>query len=333
MEPLSSQPRPEHTTHFGRFGLRAGWSILAALLLYYLLTMILTPIFLTATGTHQQAVAEATAVAAAQPIAIGARLTIATEAAVLAAVAITTFALSRIERRKLSVYGIGRSRLLDILPGAFTGLATLSLLIAALHTAHALVFDTQALHGAAIYLSGAKWLLAFLIVGLFEESSTRGFLQYTLMRGLIGLGERISPQHARAIAFWLAAVIMSILFGYLHIGNPGETTPGIAMVFCAGLLFSYALWRTGSLWWAIGFHTTWDWAQSFLYGVPDSGSLSNGRLFLTHPAGSTILSGGIDGPEGSILVLPTLLLVALIIRFTTRPGPQPPLEPDTPSIA
>jgi len=31
-----------------------------------------------------------------------------------------------------------------------------------------------------------------------------------------------------------------------------------------GLLFSYSLWRSGSLWWAIGAHASWDWAQSFL---------------------------------------------------------------------
>jgi hypothetical protein len=72
----------------------------------------------------------------------------------------------------------------------------------------------------------------------------------------------------------------------------------------------------------------WDWAQSFLYGVPDSGNLSVGRLFQTHTAGTPLLSGGVDGPEGSVLCIPVLLIVVLIVRFTTRPGTQPPLEPD-----
>jgi hypothetical protein len=73
----------------------------------------------------------------------------------------------------------------------------------------------------------------------------------------------------------------------------------------------------------------WDWAQSFLFGVPDSGNVSAGRLFFTHPVGDTLYSGGVDGPEGSVYVIPVMLLVGLIIRFTTAPGQQPPLEQST----
>ena len=70
----------------------------------------------------------------------------------------------------------------------------------------------------------------------------------------------------------------------------------------------------------------WDWAQSFLYGVPDSGGLVQGRLFATHALGNPLLSGGTDGPEGSVLCIPILLLVILVLVFFTRPSSQPPLE-------
>ena len=79
-------------------------------------------------------------------------------------------------------------------------------------------------------------------------------------------------------------------------------------------------------------HTTWDWAQSFLFGVPDSGSISVGRLFASHPTGNPMLSGGTDGPEGSLLGLPVLLLVILVVHFTMRPGLQPPIEQETISL-
>jgi membrane protease YdiL (CAAX protease family) len=249
------------------------------------------------------------------------------DGASFAAAALASWALARIERRRFGVYGIGRNRLGDFIPGAFWGLAMLSVLVGVLRATHHLVVDSRALSGSAVFIYGAKWLLAFLCVGLLEEYLSRGYLQYTLTRGMFTMAERISPEHARAIAFWSAAVIMSCLFGAGHLLNPGETAPGITAVFLAGMVFSYALWHTGSLWWAIGFHMAWDWAQSFLYGVPDSGFLSAGRLFNTHPAGNTLLSGGTTGPEGSVLVLPTLLLVMVIIRFTARPGAQPPLEP------
>lgn len=83
-----------------------------------------------------------------------------------------------------------------------------------------------------------------------------------------------------------------------------------------GTVFCLSLWRTGSLWWAIGFHASWDWAQSFLYGVADSGLIVQHHLLATHPVGKPILSGGATGPEGSIFILPVMAVVSCIIIFT-----------------
>jgi len=153
----------------------------------------------------------------------------------------------------------------------------------------------------------------------------RGYLQFTLTRGFVSIGNLLSPQHARTIAFWIAAVITSTLFLLGHTHNAGETWLGLFQVFLAGVVFVVALWRTGSLWWGIGFHMAWDWGQSFLYGVPDSGGLEQGRLFATHALGNPLYSGGTVGPEGSVLCAPILLLV-IVVLFFTHPSPQPPLE-------
>jgi hypothetical protein len=82
------------------------------------------------------------------------------------------------------------------------------------------------------------------------------------------------------------------------------------------MMFCLVLWRTGSLWWAIGFHTTWDWGQSFLYGVADSGIMVQHHLLATHPVGKPLLSGGTTGPEGSIVILPIIILIVAVIVFT-----------------
>jgi hypothetical protein len=84
----------------------------------------------------------------------------------------------------------------------------------------------------------------------------------------------------------------------------------ISIVFCL------SLWRTGSLWWAIGFHAAWDWTESFLYGVSDSGMVVQGHLFHTHPEGRPIFSGGLTGPEGSLFILPIVALTAAVILLT-----------------
>ena len=66
--------------------------------------------------------------------------------------------------------------------------------------------------------------------------------------------------------------------------------------------------------------------EAMLTFLRDSGNLSVGRLFQTHFAGKPLLSGGADGPEGSLFCIPIFLLMLLIIRFTTKPGTLPPLE-------
>ncbi|HZL25984.1 MAG TPA: type II CAAX endopeptidase family protein [Acidobacteriaceae bacterium] len=335
--PPATPPAPvdDGTAPFiGRFGLRAGWGIAIYILLFAVFALCVNIATLAHQGKlksafsrHSQTASAPAVPAKHPPRDLEPGITTLEEGSILIAVALISWILSRIERRPVRVYGIGRNRLGDFLPGAFWGLACLSLLVGVLRATHVLVFDARVLTGSAIFIYGARWLLLFLTVGLLEEYLTRGYLQYTLTRGLIGLGERISPAHGRAVAFWTATVIMSLLFGAGHLHNSGETAVGILSVFLAGAIFSYALWHTGSLWWAIGFHMAWDWAQSFLYGVPDSGGLSAHRLFNTHPTGKPLLSGGATGPEGSIFVLPIMVLIALIIRFTTRPGVQPELEP------
>src|ERR1700723_2602061 len=110
--------------------------------------------------------------------------------------------------------------------------------------------------------------------------------------------------------------IFPTLFGLGHGRNPGESPIGLLSAGLASMVFCFSLWRTGSLWWAIGFHTSWDWGQSFLYGVADSGLTVQHHLLATHPAGKPILSGGTTGPEGSIFIVAILALVTAIILFT-----------------
>ncbi len=232
--------------------------------------------------------------------------------------AVVTWIMSKIERRPISVYGFGDNRKLPhFLAGLGWGITCLSLLVLTLWKTGLLVIDSRLLSGSDIFRYGAIWLGAFLLVALAEEYLTRGYLQYTLTRGLAGLYRwAFKTRHGEALGFWTSAVVFSILFGLGHSNNPGESPIGEFAAGLAGLVFCFSLWRTGSLWWAIGFHTSWDWAQSFLYGVPDSGLMVQHHLLATHPVGKPILSGGATGPEGSIYVIAILALIVVIILFT-----------------
>jgi hypothetical protein len=328
IEPPPPQPSTAHYIFFGPFGLRAGWSLL---IYFAILAAIVFGISTMRHQSHSQPEPDATAAAAKastpdadQPELMKSMIT--GEAIVFATLFFLSCLMAAIERRRLSVFGLGGRRSISrFLIGAVWGFAAMSLLIATLCGFHLLAFDTRLDHGPSIFFWGAIQLFAFLLTGFAEEYIFRGYLQFTLTRGLVGIGNFFSPQHARVIAFWIASVITSAIFLYAHTRNPGENWVGLFQVFLAGLLFVVALWRTGSLWWAIGFHMSWDWAQSFLYGVPDSGLLEQGRLFATHALGKPIYSGGTVGPEGSVLCCPIILLVIIVLLYT-RPSPQPPLE-------
>ena len=75
---------------------------------------------------------------------------------------------------------------------------------------------------------------------------------------------------------------------------------------------------TGNLWFAIGNHAAWDWGETFLFGTPNSGL--RGQHVLMNPSfhGPTLLSGGTDGPEGSVLVLLSEGLIVVLVAIIYR---------------
>ena len=251
-------------------------------------------------------------------------------------VLIAAWLMAKIERRPTSAYGLGgRRRLPNFLSGLAWGVALLSLLVFTLRACGLLAFDARLLFGASALRFGAVWFAGFLLVGLFEETFFRGYLQFTLARGIDGTynwlrsfgardrmrrdglarGQSANGNSVRA-RLLAAALLLSFGFGFTHRTNAGESPIGLVAAALIAVVFCLSLWRTGSLWWAIGFHAAWDWAQSFLYGVADSGVVVQGHLFATHPVGRALISGGLTGPEGSLFILPIVALTAAVIVLT-----------------
>jgi membrane protease YdiL (CAAX protease family) len=294
----------------GKDGLRAGWSLLIFVAIFAAIAFCVNRI---AHKLHPPS-PHAANIPSEIPIGLG----FINESVPLLMTLLITWIMSKIERRPNSVYGFGgRRKLSHFLAGLAWGIVCLSLLILTLWKTGLLVIDRRLLFGGDVFRYGAIWLLGFLLVGLLEEYLTRGYLQYTLTRGLAGVYQwAFKTRYSTALGFWTSAVIFSILFGLGHSSNPGESPIGLLSAGLAAMVFCFSLWRTGSLWWAIGFHTSWDWGQSFLYGVADSGTMVQHHMLATQPVGKPILSGGATGPEGSIFILAVLALASLIILFT-----------------
>jgi hypothetical protein len=310
-----------HDIFIGADGIRAGWSLLIFAAIF--LGLISATSFLLHRVEHRNGDPHSTAQSQAQPktprdAPIEAMPVFRQEGFSLVCVVLATWLMAKIERRPVVAYGFNpRRSLRNFTAGLAWGVALLSLLVVMLRATGLLDFDARLLFGSSVLRCGAIWLVGFLLVGFFEELFNRGYLQYTLTRGLSGAYRWLfGAEYANRVGFWIAALILSFVFGFGHRTNPGESPLGLLSAGLAGLLFCLSLWRTGSLWWAIGFHASWDWAQSFLYGVADSGLMVKGHLFATHPVGKPYLSGGLTGPEGSLLLLPVLLAGVAAILLT-----------------
>ena len=213
-------------------------------------------------------------------------------------VVILALVLARFEHRPWRVYGLPARQALGRLfwVGALWGFSGITLLMAALYGLHAFAFGHVVLHGVRLARFALFWAVMFLLVGLFEEFLLRGYLQFTLARG---------------IGFWPAAVVLSAGFGLIHLRNEGEHWPGALAAALIGFLFCLTLRRTGNLWFAVGFHAAWDWGETFFYSVPDSGTIWRGHLLSSSLHGADWLTGGSVGPEGSVLCFAVIAMVGI----------------------
>lgn len=210
--------------------------------------------------------------------------------------------MSRIERRPMREYGLpardafGRQFWSGTMWGILAITATM-LLIAALH---GFTFGSVALAGSALVAYALAWALAFLLTGFSEEFLFRGYSQFTLAGGM---------------GFWPAAIFLSLLFGAGHLSNAGEAWPGGLAAAYIGFFFCFTLRRTGSIWFAVGLHAAWDYGETFVYGVPDSGFVAPGHLLNTSLHGPRWVTGGKVGPEASIACFIVISLLFLLFHF------------------
>lgn len=357
--PASAPPSLVNRTFLGPLGLRAGWSVaiffglLAVFgVVYFLVGGLLLHFVLHRSLDAKGGMTPFTAIFSEGLMVLG----------LISAATLTAL----IERRRLFDYNLrGPGRVSRFLSGLVAGFAALSALIGGLYLGGWLHFSAPSLHGVGIGHYAAYWAVGFLFVGLFEEGLTRCFLQSTLTRGInfwwalgvvglmcailipkfrnesawgvwffaaLGLLPCIMLHQKKAArsAFWFAAWVTSTFFGFMHVSNNGENWIGIFAAAAIGFVFCVSVYATGSAWWAIGCHAAWDWAETFFYGTADSGSPAKGHFLTTAPAGSALWSGGADGPEGSLLVLPTiaLILVIVLVQYRRRKAAaEPVLEP------
>ena len=330
--PDSQLSRGVEWAFLGSHGLRAGWAVLIAYLLFDFFKLVAGTVFFVAHLVSEKPEFTPRAAFFGELIPF---------LAMVGAVAIA----ARLQQRRILDFNLtGPRRSFHFLSGLAFGFAALSALVGALAWGHWLSFGPVALSGAEIFKLGAHWAAAFLLVGCVEEGMFRAYLQFTLTRGInfwwalgaeavlcldlvvFAKGNGVWGVYVIALAglapclwlhlkrtegsgFWQAAWVTSTFFGFIHTGNNGENWIGIFAAAAIGFVFCVSVRLTGSAWWAIGCHASWDWAETYFYGTADSGMVAQGHYLSTTPVGNVLWSGGTDGPEGSLLVLGVILLM------------------------
>ncbi|MES2253546.1 MAG: type II CAAX endopeptidase family protein [Pseudomonadota bacterium] len=218
------------------------------------------------------------------------------------------------EHRRIDSYGMALDRAfrLPTLEGAIGGIAMAGAVALGMIALGGMQVRGFAGGGDTVWLFALQWLAANICIGIAEEMFYRGYLLQALWRSL---------------GFWPAAILVALPFAADHyFYKTGENIWDVITLISLSLLLSYSVLRTGSLWFAIGFHIAFDYMQLFVIGTPNGAAFPVGRLLDVRFDGPWWLTGGVLGTEASFLMYPAITLLWLFVwrRYrgaeTLRPG-------------
>jgi membrane protease YdiL (CAAX protease family) len=213
-----------------------------------------------------------------------------------------------VERRPRRELASGRAGELPM--GAIAGIGLSLLVVLGLWLGGA--YRVAAVRGPAGLLAPTLMAIG---AGLSEELLLRGFV--------LGLIERWAGSV-------VALALTAMLFGGLHFANSGAGIwPVVALMIGPGFALGAAYLATGRLWLPIGLHFGWNFGQSGLFGLLDSGT-SFPSVIDASVSGPYWLTGGAFGPEASLPGLAVwLLLGAFLLTRARRRGRLVPFHPST----
>jgi hypothetical protein len=141
-------------------------------------------------------------------------------------------------------------------------------------------------------------LLVLLLGALAEELMFRGYPFQHLEQGIGAIG---------------AIAVFSVMFGVVHLANPGASLWGLINTILIGVLLSISYLRTRALWLPWGIHFGWNFALGFLFGLPVSGIRLFNVVVRTTASGPQWVTGGSYGLEASATAVIVVLMGVVVI--------------------
>ncbi|HVZ90204.1 MAG TPA: CPBP family intramembrane glutamic endopeptidase [Rhizomicrobium sp.] len=228
---------------------------------------------------------------------------------VFALVCTGIFALA--ERRGIGSYGLPIARALkwETFEGFIAGLVLAGAVAIGMILLGGMQVKGLALTGGALAASGLAWLGANILIGLAEELWFRAYFLRALWR---------------SIGFWPAAIVIALVFAAMHyFFKEGENVWDVITLIGVSLVLCFTVIRTGTLWFAVGFHIAYDFMQFFVIGTRNGGLTPVGRMFDVTFNGPAWVNGGALGTEASFLMYPALIALWLYVWARYPRAAQP----------
>ena len=214
------------------------------------------------------------------------------------------FRVKVIEKRSLSSIGFNKNNWLKKYSlGFLIGLVMMSIIVLILLLFRYITVEKNPIQpvGVSAISSVLVILFGWIIQGATEEIVTRGWLLNVLSSKYnIGFGLLIS----------------STLFGLMHLTNPNVNYIAVINIILVGLFYGLYVIKTNDLWSVCGMHSAWNFAQGNIFGFEVSGlDISVGTLIDLNLVENDFITGGVFGPEASIVATFVLLLSIIILLF------------------
>jgi len=112
----------------------------------------------------------------------------------------------------------------------------------------------------------------------------------------------------------LAVIINAVFFAAIHLMNPGMTVNSFLNITFVAILYSLIVYYFDSFWACVVAHTSWNFCQNILLGLPNSGIVSSYSIFGLDAASATDsfaynVGFGIEGTY----VTDAILLIAIVV--------------------
>lgn len=109
-----------------------------------------------------------------------------------------------------------------------------------------------------------------------------------------------------------------LFFVAIHLTNPGVSFTAVLTIFIAAFMYSLIVYYFDSIWVPIIAHTTWNFTQNIVLGLPNSGFVSPVSVFKLDAGANNFAFDSTFGVEGSILAIILNAIVCVGLYYFGR---------------